>query len=152
MTSSSALPASSKHANGAHAGHSPVAAQFEALRQSLDLPPTAIVGDALHFLIGPDMNVVALLSDAGRLLLLVELADMDRLLAEDWQRLALHLSSHFDDDGMGRLIVLDRKLSMAWSHDGETEPGEWAEAARQAMLWCTGARELLTGVRTSARQ
>jgi hypothetical protein len=120
-------------------------AHFEALRKLLDLPASALVEDALHFLIGPDMNVVALTSAAGRLLLLVELSDMDRLVAQDWQRLALHLSSHFDDDSMGRLIVLDRKLSMAWSYELDLDPDRWAQHARHAMLWCTGARQLLTG-------
>jgi hypothetical protein len=120
-------------------------AHFESLRKLLDLPASALVEDALHFLIGPDMNVVALTSAAGRLLLLVELSDMDRLVAQDWQRLALHLSSHFDDDGMGRLMVLDRKLSMAWSFEVDVDPELWAQYAKQAMLWCTGARQLLTG-------
>ncbi len=141
-----------KGVNGVPPSRSPVLPHLEALRQSLDLPPSALVGDALHFLIGPDMNVVVLLSDGGRLLLLVELADMDGLLAQDWQRLALHLSSHFDDDSMGRLIVLDRKLSMAWSHDTAVEPEFWAQQARAAMLWCTGARELLSGQATPAHQ
>ena len=152
MTSSSTLSAPIPSTHGANKGRPGVSAHFESLRRFLDLPPSAVVGDALHFLIGPDMNVVALPSQAGRLLLLVELSDMDRLLAEDWQRLAMHLSAHFDDDSMGRLIVLDRKLSMAWSHDSATDPGEWAEAAREAMLWCTGTRELLTGQRAPAHQ
>ncbi len=127
-------------------------AHFETLRKLLDLPESALVEDALHFLIGPDMNVVALTSAAGRLLLLVELSDMDRLLAQDWQRLAMHLSSHFDDDSMGRLMVLDRKLSMAWSYDIDIDPHLWAHTARQAMLWCTGARQLLSGQTASASQ
>ncbi len=127
-------------------------AHFESLRKLLDLPESALVEDALHFLIGPDMNVVALTSAAGRLLLLVELSEMDRLLAQDWQRLAMHLSSHFDDESMGRLIVLDRKLSMAWSYDIDTDPHLWAQTARQAMLWCTGARQLLSGQTAPVRQ
>jgi hypothetical protein len=143
---------SAKSINGATQVRSSVLPHLEALRSSLDLPPNALVGDALHFLIGPDMNVVVLPSDGGRLLLLVELADMDGLSAQDWQRLALHLSSHFDDESMGRLIVLDRKLSMAWSHDASIEPDIWSQQARQAMLWCTGARELLTGDTTPAHQ
>jgi hypothetical protein len=141
-----------KPLNGAHPERGLGTAHFESLRLSLDLPASALVEDALHFLIGPDMNVVALTSGAGRLLLLVELADMDHLVAEDWQRLALHLSSHFDDDRMGRLIVLDRKLSMAWSYDLSMEPVHWADACREAMLWCTGTRSLLTGQRTSVHQ
>jgi hypothetical protein len=142
---SSTQSQSIKSVNGLPPGRSALVPHFEALRQTLDLPPTAMVGDALHFLIGPDMNVVVLLSDNGQLLLLVELADMDSLLAQDWQRLALHLSSHFDDSSMGRLIVLDRKLSMAWSHASEMDPESWVQCAKEAMLWCTGARELLTG-------
>jgi hypothetical protein len=148
--STQAIPV--KSINGASTVRSSVLPHLEALRHSLDLPPNALVGDALHFLIGRDMNVVVLPSDGGRLLLLVELADMDGLSAQDWQRLALHLSSHFDDESMGRLIVLDRKLSMAWSHDASIEPDIWSQQARQAMLWCTGARELLTGDTTPAHQ
>jgi hypothetical protein len=118
---------------------------FEALRQALQLPQSALVGDALHFLIGDNMNVVALMSDAQRLLLLVELAPMEQLQAKDWQRLITHLSSHFDDDTMGRMMVLDRKLSMAWSHPDNIDPDTWVKLARAAMLWCTGARALILG-------
>ncbi len=125
---------------------------FELLRLSLDLPPAAVVGDALHFLIGPDMNVVALVSDGGRILLLVELTEMKSLEAEDWQRFAMHLSSHFDDDCMGRIIVLDGRLSMAWSHPIGIEPELWVQEAQHAMAWCTGARALLTGGAGFAQQ
>jgi hypothetical protein len=125
---------------------------FEALRLALDLPPTALVGEALHFLIGPDMNVVTLMSTRGRVLLLVELIEMKSLKAEDWQRLAMHLSSHFDDEAMGRLIVLEGRLSMAWSHSVETAPDLWAQQAQQAMAWCTGTRALLTGYGAPVRQ
>jgi hypothetical protein len=118
---------------------------FEALRQKLALPPSALVGDALHFLIGDNMNVVALMSDSQRILLLVELAPMDQLRASDWQRLIKHLSSHFDDDTMGRLMVLDSKLSMAWSYPESIDPTTWVKLARAAMLWCTGARALILG-------
>ncbi len=119
------------------------ASAFEALRQSLELPESALVGDALHFLIGENMNVVALMSETQRLLLLVELAPMEQLSAKDWQRLIMHLSSHFDDDTMGRLMVLDRKLSMAWSSPADIDPLIWVPMARAAMLWCTGTRELI---------
>ena len=125
---------------------------FELLRSSLDLPPAALVGDALHFLIGPDMNVVALLSDGGRILLLVELIEMKSLDVGDWQRLAMHLSSHFDDGRMGRIIVLDGRLSMAWSHSVDVEPELWVQEAQQAMAWCTGARVLLNGSPAPVRQ
>jgi hypothetical protein len=118
---------------------------FEALRQSLELPASAMVGDALHFLIGENMNVVALMSETQRLLLLVELAPMEQLSAKDWQKLIMHLSSHFDDDTMGRLMVLDRKLSMAWSYPADIDPLMWVPMARAAMLWCAGARELIMG-------
>jgi hypothetical protein len=149
---SSAQPVFPPSLNGLPSKRSALPPHFESLRLALDLPPTALVGDALHFLIGPDMNVVVLMSDGGQLLLLVELTDMDLLLAEDWQRLALHLSAHFDDDTMGRLIVLDRKLSMAWSHSLDIEPDLWVQQARSAMLWCTGARELLTGSGSPSHQ
>jgi hypothetical protein len=149
---SSAQPQPAKPVNGLPPSRAALLPHFDALRQSLDLPPTALVGDALHFLIGPDMNVVVLLSDNGQLLLLVELVDMDMLLAQDWQRLALHLSSHFDDASMGRLIVLDRKLSMAWSDPAEIDPEVWVLRAKEAMLWCTGARELLTGHASAVHQ
>ena len=96
-------------------------------------------------MIGPNMNVVALLSDDSRILLLVELIELDSLEVEDWQRLVMHLSSHFDDESMGRIIVLDGRLSMAWSHSTEMEPDLWAQGAHQAMAWCIGARALLTG-------
>ena len=149
---SSVQSQSAKPTNGLPPGRSALLPHFDALRLELDLPPTALVGDALHFLIGPDMNVVVLLSDSGQLLLLVELIDMDALSAQDWQRLAMHLSSHFDDDSMGRLIVLDRKLSMAWSHSTETDPRAWVQQAKEAMLWCTGARELLNGQAAPVQQ
>lgn len=125
---------------------------FESLRLSLDLPPTALVGDALHFVIGPSMNVVALLSGDSRILLLVELIELHSLEVVDWQRLVMHLSSHFDDECMGRLIVLDGRLSMAWSYSTEMEPDLWAQEAHQAMAWCTGARALLTGHGTPVQQ
>lgn len=125
---------------------------FELLRRSLDLPSAAMVGDALHFLIGPDMNVVALLSDGGRILLMVELIEMKSLDVGDWQRLAMHLSSHFDDDHMGRIIVLDGRLSMAWSYSVDLEPELWVQDALQAMAWCTGARSLLNGSPAPVRQ
>jgi hypothetical protein len=121
---------------------------FEALRQSLELPASAMVGDALHFLIGDGMNVVVLMSDANRLLLLVELAPMEILQAKDWQRLVTHLSSHFDDDTMGRLMVLDHKLSMAWSHPGDIDTDVWVEQANIAMKWCRGARAKMLGETT----
>ncbi len=52
---------------------------FEALRLSLELAPDAVVGDALHFVIGEDMNVVALRSEDAQLMLLVEISPMDKL-------------------------------------------------------------------------
>ncbi len=125
---------------------------FESLRKLLDLPESALVDDALHFMIGPDMNVVALPSAAGRLLLVVELSDMNRLLVQDWQRLVMHLSSHFDDDSMGRLLVLDKKLSMAWSCENDVDPDLWAQHAKEAMLWCTGTRQLLSGLVSPVNQ
>jgi hypothetical protein len=118
---------------------------FESLRDSLNLSPSALVGDALHFLIGPDMNVVALMSERGDILLLVELVEMKSLEAEDWQRLAMHLSAHFDDESMGRIIVLDGRLSMAWRYPVGVDIDLWVHEAQQAMAWCAGTRAMLTG-------
>ncbi len=124
---------------------SPGLHHFESLRHSLNLSPSAMVGDALHFLIGPDMNVVALMSERGDILLLVELVETTALDAEDWQRFAMHLSSHFDDENMGRVIVLDGRLSMAWAYPAAVDIDLWVHEAQLAMAWCAGARAMLTG-------
>jgi hypothetical protein len=147
---SSAQPMLSRSSNNPVRSVSPGLRHFEALRLALGLPPAAMVGDALHFLIGPDMNVVAVVSSAGRILLLVELIEMKLLQAEDWQRLAMHLSPHFEDEAMGRPVVLDDRLSMAWSHPAQIEPELWAQEAQQAMAWCAGTRALLTNDGASA--
>jgi hypothetical protein len=118
---------------------------FEALRQSLDLPPCAMVGDAIHFLIGEGQNVVAVHGKKQNLMLIVELADMSALSAADWQKLVLHLSDNHNHPNLGRLMVMDNQVSMAWSHPTQMNPAEWVAQARQAMHWAMGAREIIFG-------
>jgi hypothetical protein len=126
-------------------GRAPQVPHFEALRQALSLPLATLVDDALCFQIGNAMKVTALLSERGQYLLLVELVELNLLTAEDWQRLVIHLSSHFDDERVGRLLVLDSQLCLAWLRSPQIPPDLWVQEAKQAMLWCLGARELVLG-------
>ncbi len=116
---------------------------FEALRQSLNLPLYAMVGDAIHFTIGENLNVVAVHGKNKKLMLIVELAKMTSLSAADWQHLALYLSDNHNHPDLGRLIVMEQQLSMAWSHPAQTPAQEWVTQAHQAMHWAIGVRAVI---------
>jgi hypothetical protein len=118
---------------------------FEALRQLLELPQCAMVGDAIHFLIGEGLNVVAVHGKNQNIMLIVELANMTALTAADWQKLALHLSDNHNHPNLGRLMVMDNQVSMAWSHPNQINPAEWVTQARQAMHWAMDVREVIFG-------
>ena len=56
----------------------------------------------------------------------------------------LHLSPYFDDEHVGRLVELERCLSMVWSYAMDTDPDLWVHQAQHAMSWCTGTRAWLS--------
>jgi hypothetical protein len=118
---------------------------FDALAKALELPAHTLVGDAIHFMIGDGLSVVGVRSEKKQLLLLIELIPMDHLRNRDWQRLVEHLSSQINAPQVGRLMVMDKQLSLAWSFPDSIDLTTWTIQARLALLNSLEVHQVVMG-------
>jgi hypothetical protein len=118
---------------------------FDVLAKALELPEHTLVGDAIHFMIGDGLSVVGVRSEKKQLLLLVELLPMDHLSSRDWQRLIEHLSAQINAPQVGRLMVMDKQLSLAWSFPDSIDLTTWTTQARLALLHSLEVHQVIAG-------